>query len=160
MASEKNITLYMSEIMYDISNKAYLTGKSKGEASAKSVHDMQVTDDSNVANQVVRCVAEAFGSLKQAIAEWVNVVGAVVADDIPVVSGSLNLTIEVPSNFHESMLKGVAESMHAYIVDKALADWFSITNKEDAELYANKAANDIAKVKEALFKRKRPIRTS
>ena len=160
MASEKNISLYMNEIMYDISNKAYLTGRSKGEASAKAVHDMQVTENPNITKQVVRSVLDAYSSLKEVMAEWVTVVGAMVADDIPLVGSTLAVTIKVPSNFHDSMLKGVADSMHSYIVDKALADWFSITNKEDAELYANKATNDIAKLKEALFKRKRPIRTS
>ncbi|MBQ8051646.1 MAG: hypothetical protein IJ197_08775 [Bacteroidaceae bacterium] len=160
MASEKNITLYVNEIMYDISNKAYLTGRSKGDASAKAVHDMQVTENPNIAKPVVRFVLEAYSSLKGVMAEWVTVTGAVVADNTPLVSNSLDVTINVPDNFHDSMLKGVADSMHSYIVDKALADWFSITNKEDAELYANKATNDIAKLKEALFKRKRPIRTS
>ena len=41
----------------------------------------------------------------------------------------------------------------------ALSEWFNITNKADAGDYLNKAAADLAIIREAAHKRVRPVRT-
>ena len=52
----------------------------------------------------------------------------------------------------------MGKSIHAYLVDMALSDWFAITNKEDVDMYIAHAAVSLENVKRALFKRARPQR--
>lgn len=152
------ISLHMKDIVYDIANKAYLTGRSKEEASSSAVNHMQVTSDENVNNQIMRSVGEAYKSLRVELAEWLTKEYGKNADNLPISGTAINVYLDLPSNYNRGMLQVAADAMHSYIVNMALADWFSITDKDDAEIYANKATADVAKLKEAINKRYRPVR--
>ena len=49
------ITLYMSELIYDVQNKTYLTGRSRTNGTNhEEVANMQANDDDENANQILR----------------------------------------------------------------------------------------------------------
>ena len=55
------ITEYMSELLYDIQNKTYLTGRSRQTgANHEEVANMQANDDDENANQIIRSIGNAF----------------------------------------------------------------------------------------------------
>jgi hypothetical protein len=72
--------------------------------------------------------------------------------------GALTLSFKLPSNYNSASASGLGKGMHSYLVDLTLAEWFTITNKADAQDYTAHAAISLENVKRALYKRSRPTR--
>ncbi len=163
--NKKNLTITeeIKELIYDIQNKAYLTGQAR-EADGKSYQaasNMQASDDEENSYQIRRSLANAFSSLKSQLGEYLyedrstsnNRMQAEIEN-----SGQLVLEFKLPSNYNNASADSLGNGIHSYLVASALADWFAITNKEDAELYAKHSAVNLDTVKRALYKRSRPKR--
>ena len=54
----------------------------------------------------------------------------------------------------------LTSSIHDYIINKALTDWFLITNPNEAETYSTLAANSLKNLHETFNRRERPVRTN
>ena len=155
------ITLYMSELIYDVQNKTYLTGRSRDNGNNhEEVANMQANDDDENANQVLRSLGNAFGTLKTKLSEYLVEAGTTANDAL--ISGSTNLTVALtmPSNFNQATNDTITAALHQYMVNMAVADWFTITNKADAGDYVNMAAANLQQVRESVSKRVRPTRTT
>ena len=122
---------------------------------------MQASDDVENSYQIRRSLASAFSMLKSLLGEYLseekstsnNLIDNAIDND-----GILTLAFELPSNYNSASADGLGNSVHAYLVDMALGDWFAITNKEDADTYIAHSAISLENVKRALFKRSRPER--
>lgn len=153
------ITLSMSELIYDIQNKTYLTGKSRKEGdNHELVANMQANDDEENANQILRSISTAFESLKNRLAEYLDVSMAMGDNVLPDGSTDLTLTLKMPSNYNLSTVGTLTAAAHNYIVSAAVSDWFTITYKKDAPDYAQLAKGSLAVIEEAVNKRQRPKR--
>lgn len=168
--SRKSIKLSLDtcELVYDIQNKAYLTGEARRSEGAKpfeAASNMQASDDDDNIYQIKRSLCTALASLKSIFGEFIR------SDDDDVsleTNNALNQAVElnkpfdlffsVPSNFKDSAADSLGDEVHAYLVDMALGDWFSITNKEDAQIYTSRVEQHIAVIKRALYRRTRPIK--
>jgi len=153
------ITLYMSELIYDVQNKTYLTGRSRlnGQNHEEVAH-MQANDDDENANQIARSIGNAFFNLKTQLAEYVDAPGTT-ADDI-LISTDTNLTMALlmPSNYNEGTRESLAVALHQYLVNSAVGEWFTITNKADAAEYIQMAAANLGTMRDAAHRRTRPVR--
>ena len=65
------ITLYMSELIYDFQNKAYLTGRSRraGNMDAEAASNIQASDDDEDMNQALRSIQNAYSQLLVELSE-------------------------------------------------------------------------------------------
>ena len=54
----------------------------------------------------------------------------------------------------------ISTALHQYLVNSAIGDWFTITNKNDASDYITLAAANLEQLREAVNKRMRPTRTN
>jgi hypothetical protein len=158
------ITLYKSELVYDVQNKTYLTGRSRQTGdNHEQVANMQANDDDENANQILRSLGNAYATLKTKLSEYLIESGtsAVSADDVQMDATS-NITVElkVPSNYNKATRDTIAAALHQYLVNTAIGDWFTITNKTDAEDYINLAAANLQQIREAVNKRVRPVRST
>ena len=66
------ITEEVKELIYDIQNKAYLTGQAReaeGKKTYEAASNMQASDDDENSYQVRRSLANAFSSLKSLLGE-------------------------------------------------------------------------------------------
>jgi hypothetical protein len=156
------ITEEVKELIYDIQNKAFLTGQAReadGGKNYEAASNMQASDDAENSYQIRRSICTAFAGLKTLLGDFLagdsttsdNKIPETVQDD-----GKLVLAFNVPNNFNQSGVDSLAQNVHSYIVDTALSEWFSITNKEDADLYTAHSQIALDNVKRALYKRKRP----
>ena len=66
----------------------------------------------------------------------------------------------MPSNFNEAATTGVGEAVHAYLANTAIADWYTVTNKADAEQYYALANKNMELIRQTVSKRSRPTRPS
>ena len=155
---QKTISISISEIVYDIQNKTYLTGKSHADgANHRQVAQMQANNDDDNLNQILRSIQMAVANIRQELGEWIT---ANVADlsnkELPDASKEITLTVELPSNFNQTMARPLTDSIHSYIVAFAVSEWFVITNKADAAQYTEIAAESLKMVARSLSQRVRP----
>lgn len=157
------VTQEVKELIYDIQNKAYLTGQAReaGGMGYLAASNMQASDDDENSYQIRRSLANAFSSLKSLLGEYLNedkttsdnLINKEIDND-----GQLSLEFLLPSNYNNASVDSLGNGIHAYLVDMALGDWFIITNKEDAQTYISHSAVSLETVKRALYKRSRPER--
>lgn len=153
------ITLDIKEIIYDVQNKTYLTGKSRREDdNHEQVANMQANDDDENANQILRSITMAFTNLKTKLGEYLDLPESVASNTLFTPETVLELRLQMPSNYNTATADTIASAAHQYVVCMAIADWFTITDKEDAQDYVKTAAESLKTITEAASKRVRPIR--
>lgn len=155
------ITLYMSELIYDVQNKTYLTGRSRQTGTNhEEVANMQANDDDENANQIMRSIGNAFANLKTKLSEYINETGTSTNDKQLSSTGNLTLSLNMPPNYNNASNDTISTALHQYLVNSAIGDWFTITNKNDASDYITLAAANLEQLREAVNKRLRPTRTN
>lgn len=159
-----SVTLEVKELMFDIMNKAHLTGQAREDEGAKgyaAASDMQASADEDNVYQLRRSLANSFSALKCLLGEYLseekdsstNLIQEAIDND-----GQLIMEFHLPSNYNKASADSLGNGIHAYLVDTALAEWFTITNKADAQDYTTHAAFALETVKRAMYKRSRPVR--
>ena len=153
------ITLYMSELVFDVQNKTYLTGRSRtnGE-NFEQVANMQADDEEESSKQILRSIGNAYGSLMAKLSEYVVSDKTTATNLITDQEANLTIALQMPGSYNKAANEAVVAAVHQYIVNTAIADWFVITNKPDVVEYAKLAAVNITQLREALNKRIRPAR--
>ena len=157
------VTQEVKELMFDIMNKAYLTGQAReaGGMNYEASSNMQASEDIENSYQLRRSLSNAFSSLKSLLGEYLdedkstsnNLIPKEIDDD-----GQLTLAFKLPSNYNNASADSLGNGIHAYLVDMALYEWFTITNKADAQDYLTHSTASLETVKRALYKRSRPTR--
>lgn len=167
MAEQKKpvkVILQVREIYYDIMNKTHLTGASRKAENPKAYETtayMQASEDVESSYQLLRSINNAFAEVKVELGEYLTEDGSsttnLIKKDIDD-RKKVTLTFMLPSNFNNSACDSLGAGIHEYIVDKAVFDWFEITNKADAKDYHDLAEAALETAKRALYKRERPVR--
>lgn len=156
-----SITLYMSELIYDVQNKTYLTGRSRNTGdNHEQVANMQANEDEENQNQIVRSIGNAYANLKTKLSEYIEDSGATANNILLSASDNLQINLVMPSNFNPATNDTIGAALHQYIVNSAIGEWFTITNKADAADYLALAAANLAEIREAINKRVRPTRSN
>lgn len=159
MKQTLNLQLKMSEIIYDIQNKTYLTGRSISNGTPTShIANMQANDDDENAAQILRSITTAFAELHNRLAEYLDLEVTLSGNDSLSATDNISLTLSMPSNFNGSVSRTVGEAIHQFIVATAITDWFAITAKGETTDYTPVAEKSLVILEEALCKRSRPIR--
>ena len=155
------ITLYMSEIIYRVQNKTYLTGRSRQNGNNhEEVANMQNNDDDENKNQILLSIGNAFATLKTKLSEWLNESATTASNAQISESSNLVISLSMPSNYNKATKDAIATHASDYIQNMAIGEWFQITNKADAKDYYDAAAANIAAIREAANKRVRPTHTT
>lgn len=158
-----NVELEVKEIIYDIQNKAFLTGQAReaGGINYEAASNMQVSDDEENSYQIRRSLSTSLAVLKSILSEHLtnesDNSNNKLDDDIDN-DGKIILAFEMPSNYNKSSVDSLGKSIHSYLVDKSLADWFAINSTSDSAIYLDRSLVDLDNVKRALCKRSRPDR--
>ena len=150
MKKSISITLDIAEIIFDIQNKTYLTGRSRSDAlSHERVAAMQANDDEENLDQVRRSVSTALAQLKTRVGEYLTVDATSARNSLQEAAGSVVLLLAMPSNYNTASLEAIAASAHDFIVARAVAD---------ASDYAEAAERALSALDVALCRRVRPRR--
>lgn len=159
MKKEIAIKLKMSELIYDIQNKTYLTGRSLDNGNNNShVANMQANDDDENAAQILRSITMAYAVLRNRLSEYIEISEVTSSNEILTATEDLSFSLQMPSNFNSSVTKTLGEAAHQFIVATAIADWFAITAKGETTDYTAMAQQSLDVLEESLCKRSRPQR--
>lgn len=155
------ITLYKSELIYDIQNKTYLAARSKADGTNHELAAaMQVNGDDENINQVLRSIGSAFAALKPLLGEYITSTDTTATDIMEASTGDLTITLSMPENFNQAESSAISNSMHDFIVNTAASEWYLLVSPADAAAYATMASSNIDQLRAALSKRNRPSRTT
>lgn len=159
--AKKNIEVVISmpDVVYDIYNDSYLTGKSRVmDGRPDLIAAMQADEDDDDVGHIQRSVSSAWSKLKYALSEYLVDDGKTANSGLIDIKSDLTLTLAMPSNFNESARWAIADCVHRYLVHYALFEWFLVTNKNDAMEYGELAKGELVQLQAALSKRVRPQR--
>ena len=154
----------VATILYDVRNKAYITGNSRmasGAANYEAGSKMQASEDTEEDDQLKRSLTTYFSGLKSLLGEYLdedttttdNLVAETIEEE-----GVLKLAFRLPTNYNSASADSLGAGIHAYLVDMVLSDWYTITNPAEVKSYVDHAAAMLEDVKRALYKRSRPTR--
>lgn len=153
------ITISIPELVYDIQNKTYLTGRSRSTGdNHRQVAMMQANDDEENINQIKRSIGNGFARINAELSEVLDLHVESADNQLKTDETQRSLLLHLPANFSTASSSAIADAIHSYIVANATAEWFMITNKPDAEDYLKIASQNLGLLREALCKRSRPVR--
>ena len=151
----------MSEIIYDIQNKTFLTGRSISNGTPTShIANMQANDDDENAAQILRSITTAVAILRNRLGEFLDLETGSSGNDSLTEQDNVVFALSMPSNFNISISQTIGEAAHQFIVATAIADWFAITAKGETTDYTAVAEKSLLILEEAICKRSRPTRQS
>lgn len=159
MKKSISIQLSMSELIYDIQNKTYLTGRSaETGVNQRHVANMQANDDEENEVQILRSITMANARLRHRLSEYIETSDINATNEILRADDNIVFTLSMPSNYNGAVTKAIGEAAHQFIVATAIADWFSITAKGETADYTVVAEKSMEIIEQALCKRVRPVR--
>lgn len=161
MANKKKVkvTIYMEWLLYDIMNETFLRGRTiQDDKNYKEVASMFASEDEENQEKILRSIKRAYGEVQSALPEYLDEDGTETDNANIKENEELVLPLLMPSNFNEAATKGIGEAVHDYIAKTAIADWYLVTNKEDAADYAKLAERSMKSICMAVSKRSRPKR--
>lgn len=161
MATKKKVTatIDIKELLYDIMNETYLRGRTiqNGE-NHKEVASMYASEDDENLDKLLRSINKGFAEVKTELAEYLDEDGTSTDNSRYDGESDLVLNLTMPSNFNEAATAGVGEAIHDYLKNTAIAEWYLVTNKADAEQYITLAQKSLVSIQQAVSKRSRPKR--
>ena len=160
---EIKLTIKVGEVFYDIANKTYLAGRTAMEGDKYKEAADAVTDNSaECENELYRNIQSCIGLLCVHLGKYIKAYNK--AEDVSnVLKNNLLKTGEkgyvlvfsVPNNFNHSSVDFIATSIHDYIVNYCIGNWYLKTNKEEADSYYKMANSLLPLIYEAMSKRVR-----
>lgn len=168
MSKDLTITLYKSELIYEVQNKTYLTGRSRhnGE-NHEQVANMQAGNDDEHLNQILRSLGSAFSELKTRLADFIELDEDQTATNNKLLesftdadsdNNKLEIDLVMPANYNTATADAISSACHNFVVNTAVADWYTLTAPAEAAPYASLAAVNIQQIRDAANKRIAPER--
>lgn len=152
-------TIEIDWLLYDIMNETFLRGRTiQNKENYKEVASMFASEDEENREKILRSVKRAFAEVKTELGEYLNESGVTTDNSHYDGEDDLELNLTMPSNFNEAATTGVGEAIHAYLANTAIADWYVVTNKADAEQYYTLANKSMELIRQTVSKRSRPTR--
>lgn len=158
---ELTVTLYPSEILYDIENKTHLLARTSAEGDSILAAADTIVDGSEEAdNQVIRSLNAALATLQSRLGEYVKSNDVTTHDVLTRASQPYALTLSVPTNFNKANTQHIGALAHQFMVNQSIGEWYALTSKESAEYFTTLASANLDSIIEYINKRERPVRKS
>lgn len=153
------VTIKHSWLLYDIMNETFLRGRTiQNKDNHKEVASMFASEDEENREKILRSIKKAFAEVKTELAEYLNEHGTTTDNSHYDGTTDLTLNLNMPSNFNEAATAGVGEAVHDYLKNMAIAEWYMVTNKADAEQYVALAGKSMTNIQLSVSKRSRPTK--
>ncbi len=151
------ITIKRSWLLFDIMNETFLRGRTiQNRENHKEVASMFASEDEENREKILRSIKKAFAEIQCELAEYLDEKGTETDNSHWDGSTDLVFNLTMPSNFNEAATTGVGETIHDYMKNLAIAEWYAVTNPGDAEKYIAFAQKSMENIRYAVSKRSRP----
>jgi hypothetical protein len=126
----------------------------KASPSGEAYDAIRVTEAD--ADMLERFWATACNSVTERMKRWANKVDAQAADFTPDEAGDYMLNMELPGTANAGLVSSIRSVLFNYLALSIVAQWFALTNKEDAESYATQAAATLEQLERFVYARTKP----
>ena len=161
-----NITLYQSELLYDVRMKLSKIAETfvskKDFEQASNIQDTDGEDE----NVLLRSIDNAFNSIVNNLSKYIDVDNSSYGNtsdnalnksvDDKYKNKVYQYALQMPTNYNKNTITTISSASHSYIVNMALFDWLEHTDRSDAKDYMELAKNDMNTLISAVFKRNKP----
>lgn len=153
------VTIKIAWLLFDIMNETFLRGRTiQDKSNHKEVASMFASEDEENREKILRSIKKGMAEIKAELSEYLNE-SSCTADNLNYDGESdLILSLLMPSNFNSAATAGVGEAVHDYLKNLAIAEWYLVTNREDAPAYVELAGKSMAAIQQAASRRSRPTR--
>lgn len=161
MATKKTVkaTTEIKWLIYDIINETYLRGRTiQNDTNYKEVASMFASEDEENYEKILRSIKKGYSEIKAELSEYLTESGLTTTNEAIDDTKDLVLNLTMPSNFNEAATAGLGEAVHDYLKNIAVAEWYLVTNKQDAESYLQLAQKSLESIRKSVSKRSRPTR--
>lgn len=136
-----DITLYRNSLLYDISNIAYIVGDSIPDLDDKvrsAITD--ICEEGNI-DRITRIMNRAYNDLLNLLYAYTKerVLEENRVDNLFSEPVEYKIRMMVPEDFSKTTVSALSECLHEYIVNIVIADWLSITKKDEMSTWQEKA---------------------
>ena len=155
------ISLLKPEIQYDINSIVHLIGNRETAAggSPEQAANYGSTDGENEKNIIDRFMEKASTDLTVGIASYISSDAQISDNDlINAQVYSFDYFIDVPETFNRAYLAPLRASMHEYIVNRTLFNWFLKTKPDEAAIYGQLSSDTLEEIKTYLHKRTKMLK--
>lgn len=153
------ITLQKSELLYDIGNRTWLAGNVVSLTDAAKGSEMQAGEETAHRSHALRSLSAAWKRMKSRLAEWIDGNKTTANNLLDNESGALQIVLAMPTNFAESATDDLASSLHDYLVNASLAEWYvTLSNPDMARSYSALAVMAMTSALASALRRRRPTR--
>jgi len=153
------ITLQKSELLYDIDNRTWLAGNAVSLKDAAKGSEMQTSEETAHRSHALRSLATAWKRLKSKLSEWVEEDKTTANNVLESNTGTLQITLAMPTNFAESATEDLASSLHDYLINASLAEWYITLSEPDlAKPYSALAVIAMTSAIASTYRRRRPAK--
>jgi len=153
------VRLKREELIYDISNVAFITGDMMlSDVKLQSIVQ-DVANEGNV-DKISRSLTRIHNELINALTAYTKVdtlEDIVVSDDLDIPE-YYEISLTVPQTFSAPNAKSVMTAAHDYMVNMSLYEWFCITKKDESSVYEEKALKELRNIKSYMSKRTTSLR--
>lgn len=150
--AKKTIKLYikLAEILYDVANKTYLANRTNMEGEKFIEAANAVVDNSEESeNEILRSIQSTIGLLSTHLGKYINNSPLSLDNE----RKAYIIVFYVPNNFNNATNVFISSSIHDYIVNYCIGNWYLKTNKEEAASYHKMASGLLSQIYEAMSKR-------
>lgn len=161
MTAKKKVTVTIKSawLLYDIMNETYLRGRTiQNKENYKEVASLYASEDEENREKILRSIKKGFAEVQSELSEYLDEDGSVTDNSHYDGEADLVLNLKMPSNFNEAATVGIGEAVHDYLKNRAIGEWYLVTNKTDAEEYFALSQGSMSAVLQAVSKRSRPTR--
>lgn len=156
---EINIQIGLAEILNEIGDTAYLTGKKSSQTENGNGSETQRVNDPVQSRKIRRALTYAFADVRKLCSRYLadgkhsdnN------ATDIPQ-EGVWKLTLHMPDGWDETVATSLTQNLHELLVNYALYKLFLLTAPDESEEKLMQAALCREEAKGVLEQRKTPVR--
>lgn len=147
-----DIVLYRNSLLYDISNVAFIVGDCNPDIDVKGRSSiMDICTDGNV-DRVTRMMNMGINELINRVYCFTKdrVLENCTLNDLFIEPDKYELRMSVPEDFSKTTASVLTDYMHEFIVDFVIADWLSITKKDDMQIWKDKSDICIEKIRSVI----------
>lgn len=149
------ISLSRKELLYDIENIAYIEGSAlETEATPHNRHLIQDIGQEGNVDRVTRVLNREMATVREILYSYTKrEIETAEMDNRLREPQTYGLVMELPKSFSQTTLRKLEELIHEYLVCRAVADWFGMTNPGKAPLWEEKAEQTKTEIKSSMNSR-------
>lgn len=153
------VTTKIAWLLFHIMNETFLRGRTiQNKDNHKEVASMFASEDEENREKILRSIKCAHAEIKTELGEYLDEDGTSTDNSNYDGKTDLTLNLKMPSNFNEAATTGIGEAVHAYLANMAIAEWYVVTNQQEADQYFALATKSMELIRQAVSKRSRPKR--